>query len=345
MEQIINSSDPVSTWREISHACSEGTTEFILNHNIDIKNKESIKEGLKTQTFYQLRSYKISPEQRVNEFTQKWGNRGKSITSLLNNPWHIPGFLQLLGKYSTDKVLLIDITYRNVKYKLSCKQNITVIEKWQEFKNIQAARKAAKYIPNPIDHRIKLLKKIMGSNIPMKFAHSILIKEGMNFAPTLFRMWDKCVEHINAASYFEAIRIQNELYCGRDRKKAALKYLGVTLSHKDPNYVDFGCIMQLLQQRIVATENEVATNFYWFVHTDKKYQRDMNDPYTYRRPASVLSSYCNAMDDGTLDGDIGLACSTAKRLYHLAEKSKSSLVFSTKKEENTMKDLFPSELR
>ena len=167
----------------------------------------------------------------------------------------------------------------------------------------------------------------------------------MSYAPTLFRMWDKCVTSIKDASYFEAIRIQHELYCGRDRKKAALKCLGVTFSHKDPNYVDLSCIMQLLQQRIAATEKDAATNFYWFVHTDERYVYSVQDPYTYRRPASVLSSYCNAMDDSTLDGDIGLAGGTAKRLYHLAEKSKSSLVFSTKKVENTMKDLFPSELQ
>ena len=346
MEVIINSTDPIQTWMVISGACEVGTIKFIVDNSIDLNNKESIKYGLKVQTFYKFGN-KQTPERRVHNFVQRWYENGKPIEWLSNNPWHIPGFTQMIGKCSEAKYCRIDSYYIN-KYRESndvCFANDDVVSKWKEFKSTQAARKAAKYIPNPIDHRIKLLKKIMGSNIPMKFAHSILIKAGMSYAPTLFRMWDKCVEHINAASYFEAIRIQHELYCGRDRKKAALKYLGVTFSHKDPNYVDLGCIIQLLQQRIATTEKDVATNFYWFVKTSKKYSWYIADPYTHRRPAEVLNKYCKYIDDFNLGGDIGFTGDTAQRLYHLVEKSKSSLVFSTKKGENTMKDLFPSEIK
>ena len=42
MEVIINSQNPISTWREISHACKEGTMKFIIEYDIDIRNKESI---------------------------------------------------------------------------------------------------------------------------------------------------------------------------------------------------------------------------------------------------------------------------------------------------------------
>ena len=70
--QILNSTNPIATWRELSHACKEGTMKFIIDNEIDLNNKESIEYGLKTQTFYQLRSYKITPQIIVENFLQKW---------------------------------------------------------------------------------------------------------------------------------------------------------------------------------------------------------------------------------------------------------------------------------
>lgn len=343
--QILNSTNPLSTWREISHACEEGTMKFIIDNGINMNNKEAIKYGLKTQTFYHLKSNKITPQIIAENFLQKWYDRGKEIKLLEENPWHIPGFKQFVGGLNTMALSCCHLGYRDKHGKIIIVCFNIKGEQVKALLDKRAARKAAKFIPNNIDHRIKLLKKIMGSNIPMKFAHSILIKEGMNFAPTLFRMWEKCESCFADMTYFKGKYLLNELECGRYRKKYALSILGIELPQKDPNHVDLGCIMQLLQQRIAATEKDAATNFCWFVHTDERYVYSVQDPYTYRRPASVLSSYCNAMGDSTLDGDIGVACSIAKRLYYLAEKSKSSLVFSTKKEENTMKDLFPSELQ
>ena len=348
--QILNSTNPIETWMEISHACDGGTMAFISNNKIDINNKESIKYGLKTQTFYKLRSNTITPQIIAETFLQKWYDRGKNMELLEQNPWHIPGFKQFVGGLNYMTLSCCHLGYRDKNSKII---SVCFNIKGEQVKALldkRAARKAAKFIPNPIDHRIKLLKKIMGSNIPMKFAHSILIKEGMNFAPTLFRMWEKCESYFADMTYFEGKYFLNELECGRDRKKHALSLLGVELPQKDPNYVDLRYIKHLLQQRIAATEKDVAINFYWFVHADQKYQRDMSDPYTYRRPASVLSSYCNAMDDFTLGVDIGLAGSTAKRLYNIATEYVSiidgdPIIFSTKKVENTMKDLFPSELQ
>ena len=343
--QILNSTNPIATWRELSHACKEGTMEFIIDNRIDLNNKESIKYGLNKQTFYNLRSNKTTPQTMVEKFLQKWYDRGKNIKLLEQNPWHIPGFRNFVGGLNEMALSFCHLWYRDKNSKII---NVYFNIKGEQVKALldkRAARKAAQYIPNNIDHRIKLLKKIMGSNIPMKFAHSILIKEGMNFAPTLFRMWEKCESCFTDMTYFQAKYFIYELECGRDRKEHALSMLWITLPQKDPNYVDLGCIKQLLQQKIAATEKDAAINFYWFVKTSKKYSWYIADPYTHRRPAEVLDKYCKYIDDFNLGGDIGFTGDTAKRLYYLAEKSKSSLVFSTKKEENTMKDLFPSEIQ
>lgn len=294
---------------------------------------------------------KASPKQKVKTFVQKWADKGKDPESLVINPWHIPGFKALIGQCAqNDWHLIPDIRY-TVKGKLtylSFFRNEEAKKVWQTFKDIQTARKAAKFIPNPIDHKIRLLKKIMGSDIPMKFAHSILIVKGIEFAPKLFRMWETAKETIDTASYFKAHYLYNELLCGRDRKRAALAGLGIEVAGKDPNYVNYSFLMRLLEERADATRKDAAKNFYMFVKTSKKsrkYTWYVEDPYTNRRPAKVLDAYCKEIDDFTLGGDLGNAGRIASMLYAMGKDIyDGQVIFSTEKEDNTMRDLFPSEL-
>lgn len=176
-----------------------------------------------------------------------------------------------------------------------------------------------------LDKKIRDYKKISGSTMPLSFAHSIIIKEGIQFLPKLARQFDSFHTYIQGFSWAKLSSINIELYCGRERRTEALRQLGFSFPSKDPDYAEFKAIHSIIEERIAKLEKSIINEFYYFLSDkERRYVRNSS----FYKCSKIMENFCTYYGMELPAKSIGVQGKIAKQL--LSSHKETTFAYSTK---------------
>ena len=313
-KKVIESENKIDAWLTLSHACKQGTLQFLRENGYDLNSSLSRKEA---ERLLKRQSYII-----IYESDTMYRFEYELLKRFLRIHEGYEG-IGLFNRLSLDSQHRLKIDFLRVGFGSggtlypSIYAYLTEVfgKEVEMIKNKQEKRKQIKFIKSDIDKKIRLYKLISGSDLPLKLAHSVCVKEGWKFLPTLNSQWEVFKKRIKEMDWATLSLTQSELGFGRDRKYVALGRLGFNFPTKDPNYTDLGAIRDRISLEMSKNYLEFRDNFCLFVDSDKELIRLITDPWTFRRPASVLADFCEKYGYERPSNSVGELGELARSLY------------------------------
>ena len=325
-KRIIESANPIQEFRLLSGACEYGTEKFLKQYNLTLNSEISKSLAVKLlakQTFY--RGCFI--ENEVNLSTKKLNLLATYFRRHYGSDYNKDEAQRLAERFFGKDFYKILSKNRKNAFMWSAMFSLCSKELEQE-RQLHIKRMNIQFVKDTLclDKKIRDYKKISGSTMPLSFAHSILIKEGLQFLPKLARMFDAFHTYIQGFNWSKLSYLNIELYCGRERRTAALKELGFSFPSKDPDYIEFKAIHSMIEERIDKLEKEIIINEFYYFLSDKE-RRYVRNSSLYKC-SEVLKKFCTYYGMELPAQSVGVQGKIAKQL--LSSYKEKTFAYSTK---------------